>query len=319
MELYQLKTFISVADERNLTRASERLNTSQPAVSAHIKALEEEFGVALFIRSKKGMQLTKEGCLLLPKAREILDSAGDLLNQAKVLQGKPMGNARIAVSSNSPHLGIMDFLGVMMAEYPGIDLHLVQSISYGVPAKLLKHECDAGFFIGHNPVAEIMTFRLCTVNLVIAGPAHMKEQIERSDLEGITRLPWVWQTACGLFHQFENEMFCDGCFKPAKSIIAEDEATMKALIIAGAGLGLMLEAEAIDMKKEGKIAIWTKEKLCADLSFVFLEKRRADPMIQAMVSSLQKVWQTVQNKSLGAGKSGGSPLNYSTVKLKSEV
>ena len=298
MELYQLKTFITVAAEENLTRASERLYTSQPAVSAHIKALEEELGVALFIRSKKGMQLTKEGQLLLPKALEILDSAGDLLNQARRLQGKPMGNTRIAVSSNSPHLGIMDFLGVMMKEYPGIDLHLLQSISYGVPTNLLKGECDAGFFIGNNPVAEIKALRLGTVNVVIAGPAQMQQQIKHSDLDEISRLPWIWQTACGLFHQFGNEMFCDECFKASRSIIAEDEATMKSLIIAGAGLGLMLEAEADEMEKEGKITIWPKEKICAEFSFVFLEKRKTDPLIQAMVNSLHKVWKVDQVEGL---------------------
>ena len=45
MELYHLKTFITVAEEGHLTRAAQRLNTSQPAVSAHIKNLEEELGI----------------------------------------------------------------------------------------------------------------------------------------------------------------------------------------------------------------------------------------------------------------------------------
>ncbi|MES9912641.1 MAG: LysR family transcriptional regulator, partial [Candidatus Sedimenticola sp. 4PFRAG1] len=54
MELYQLKTFVKVADEGHLTRAAEQLFTSQPAISAHIKALEEELGVVLFQRTPKG-------------------------------------------------------------------------------------------------------------------------------------------------------------------------------------------------------------------------------------------------------------------------
>lgn len=51
MELYQLNTFVVVAEEKHLTRASVRLNSSQPTVSAHIKALEEELETRLFIRT----------------------------------------------------------------------------------------------------------------------------------------------------------------------------------------------------------------------------------------------------------------------------
>ena len=61
MELYQLRTFLAIADEANLTRAAERVHTSAPAVSAQLKALEEELGVRLFERTPKGMVLTPAG------------------------------------------------------------------------------------------------------------------------------------------------------------------------------------------------------------------------------------------------------------------
>ncbi len=53
MELYQLRTFVAVAEAQNLTRAAQRLNASGPAVSAQIKALEEELGVDLFARTAR--------------------------------------------------------------------------------------------------------------------------------------------------------------------------------------------------------------------------------------------------------------------------
>ena len=54
MEIHHLKTFVTVADEGHLTRAADRLHTSQPSVSAHIKALEEELGLILFLRTPQG-------------------------------------------------------------------------------------------------------------------------------------------------------------------------------------------------------------------------------------------------------------------------
>jgi DNA-binding transcriptional LysR family regulator len=61
MELYQLRTFVTVAEEGHLTRAAERLHLSQPAVSGQIKALEQELEVRLFDRSVSGMELTASG------------------------------------------------------------------------------------------------------------------------------------------------------------------------------------------------------------------------------------------------------------------
>lgn len=59
LELY--KIFVFVAKEENITKASEKLNISQPAVTKHIKNLEEQLGVSLFKRNKYGMELTKKG------------------------------------------------------------------------------------------------------------------------------------------------------------------------------------------------------------------------------------------------------------------
>ena len=68
MELYQLRTFAAVAELGHLTRAAERLHVSQPAVSAQIRALEDELGTPLFERGPSGMTLTTAG-LEAPAAR----------------------------------------------------------------------------------------------------------------------------------------------------------------------------------------------------------------------------------------------------------
>lgn len=67
MELYQLKSFLAIVREQNLTRAADALNLSQSALSSQIKALEEELGLRLFKRSSRGMTLTHQGEALLPR------------------------------------------------------------------------------------------------------------------------------------------------------------------------------------------------------------------------------------------------------------
>ncbi|MEM7394971.1 MAG: LysR family transcriptional regulator, partial [Verrucomicrobiota bacterium] len=59
MELRHLRYFVMAAEEKNISRASERLNISQPAVSRQIMDLEEEFGVPLFERLRDGLELTE--------------------------------------------------------------------------------------------------------------------------------------------------------------------------------------------------------------------------------------------------------------------
>ncbi len=73
MDSRQLKYFVAVAEERNISRAAARLNLSQPPLTRHIQSLEEELGVLLFKRTTWGVELTEAGEALLIHARNIQD------------------------------------------------------------------------------------------------------------------------------------------------------------------------------------------------------------------------------------------------------
>jgi molybdenum-dependent DNA-binding transcriptional regulator ModE len=94
MELYQLKTFVAIAKEGSLTRAAERVFTSAPAVSAQLKALEDELGVKLFDRTPRGMVPTEAGHSLLDEAERTLASAMRMRSAAEQLRGAAQGVVR---------------------------------------------------------------------------------------------------------------------------------------------------------------------------------------------------------------------------------
>lgn len=73
MDFRSLSYFMTVAQELNFTRAAEKLNMSQPPLSNSIKNLEEDLGVQLFIRSKRGLTLTEAGILLMRRSTQVLD------------------------------------------------------------------------------------------------------------------------------------------------------------------------------------------------------------------------------------------------------
>ena len=75
MDLRNLRYFVTVAEELNITRAAEKLHMSQPPLSAQMKSLEEELDTVLFVRGKRHLKLTESGQLLYRRAKEILSLA----------------------------------------------------------------------------------------------------------------------------------------------------------------------------------------------------------------------------------------------------
>ena len=105
MELRQLTYFVAIAEERNFTRAAERIPIAQPAISQQIRRLEAELGEPLFLRDRRGIQLTPAGQALLPHARSALPAAVGGRDAVAALSGLLTGRLTIG-SSRSARSGI---------------------------------------------------------------------------------------------------------------------------------------------------------------------------------------------------------------------
>src|SRR5947208_12826583 len=90
VELRHLRYFVTAAEELNISRASARLRVSQPAVSRQIHDLEEELGVALFMREKSRLSLTQAGESYLAHARDILRKSGEAAAHMNSFRTQPV-------------------------------------------------------------------------------------------------------------------------------------------------------------------------------------------------------------------------------------
>jgi len=82
MDFRHLRAFIAVAEESSVTKAAARLHISQPPLSRHIRQLEEELGITLFVRHRQGVRLTEAGAGLLEKAKVLATAASDFYESA---------------------------------------------------------------------------------------------------------------------------------------------------------------------------------------------------------------------------------------------
>jgi DNA-binding transcriptional LysR family regulator len=128
------------------------MNTSQPAVSAHIKALKKELGLPLFNRSPRGMGLTRHGLALKADGMRILEAGNRFLNHAKELKNDLSGDLTIGLNSDPEFLRTRDFLAWMNPKYPGIQFKITQSISGSILREIKAETLDAGYFLGKNTV-----------------------------------------------------------------------------------------------------------------------------------------------------------------------
>lgn len=99
-EAQNYEAFCLVADEGSFTKAAERMVYSQSAVSRMVADLERECGIALFERSRAGVQITAAGTALLPAARAVVSTHRDFASRADELRGLSSGLIRIGTFSS---------------------------------------------------------------------------------------------------------------------------------------------------------------------------------------------------------------------------
>lgn len=285
MELYQLKAFVQVAQEGNLSRAAVKLFTSQPAVSAQIKALEETLGVLLFERTPKGMRLTQQGQVLRLEAEKALAAAQGILLRAQSLRGELEGRLHLGTISDPMVLRLAELLSRLVARHPRLDIRLAQGHSGTVAEGVLSGELDAAYVIGEVE-ARLENIVLTQVRLVVAIPTCLIPVGEDLSWAQLCCHPWIGVP--------ENCSFRRMGQAPESFVVtAEQEQTMGQLITAGMGLCLLREDQARGLERQGLVHIWPEASVDTRMSLVYRAERHAEPRIAALLAFVREVWQLV--------------------------
>ena len=294
IELYQLKTFLAVAEAGHLTRAAEALHLSQPAVSNHIKALEEGLGLKLFERGPAGMKLTAAGTRLLGEVRAVRGAVERLQQVAGSLRGEISGNLRIGTVSDPGFIRIGELLNTLLRNHPMLHLQL----SFAVSGEALEHVrqgvLDGSFYFGDLYDRQVDGIELARMRYRVVAPAGWRDRIAGAGWTEIVQLPWILAPAVSTHRQMLHKLFDRHGVEPTEVVEADQEALIESLVLSGVGLSLMLEHVALDREEAGEICIWDGagkgDELTSTLRFIRLADRVNDPMMKAVDAALHEVW-----------------------------
>lgn len=295
MDLIQLRAFIVVAREGNLTRAAEHLHVTQPAVSLQIKALQNSLELQLFTRIPSGMVLTDAGAKLLPLAERTLASVDEFKQSAGALHtgaaGTLTGSLAIGTILDPEFTRLGAFLKQLVETCPQLSTQLRHNMSGDVLLKIEEGTLDVGYYLG-TPPRQFHCQTLTPFIYNVVAPRGWKSRISGRDWRALARLPWIWTPPQSAHNRLLSKTFAQCKTSPHKVALVDQESSMLDLVKSGVGLSLMRESTALREAQAHGLTIADAVSLPSELSFITLKRRRNEPVIAAVFAILTALWAT---------------------------
>jgi DNA-binding transcriptional LysR family regulator len=288
MDLNHLRSFVTVAKFGHLTRAAEALHLSQPALSGHIKALEEELGVTLFERTPSGMTVTPAGGRLLAEAEEIIGAVQHLAHSAQELRGQPTGRIKLGTVLEPTLLRVGDLLVQALERYPEIEVDLHQAMSSEALARVRNGTFDASFYFGDRPEPDLFAVELRDITYRVAIPIAWADEMQGASWDAVAERPWIVAPEPSSHRQLVLRLFGDQ--PPTRIIEADSESVINNLVESGAGASLIRDESGPPTADAARYFIWPDSEVRTQLWLVHCADRESDPLLVALRDVLAAVW-----------------------------
>lgn len=245
MEIQQLRHFVAAAEERHFTRAARREHIVQSGLSASIKALEDELGAALFIRSTRRVELTESGSAFLVEARHVLSAAQTAADAVKAVEGLLRGNLSIGIMQRfASYVDLPAVLGGFHADHPGVQIKLHQAGAAVLMESLRQNRIDIAILALVEKAPEMITAILLERDtpVLVVPPNHplsRKKQVSLSTLSGETFVEFQPDWAA---RELANRAFAAARVQRKISCEVNDIPTLLDLVANGLGIALIPRA-----------------------------------------------------------------------------
>nr|WP_314873891.1 LysR substrate-binding domain-containing protein [uncultured Pseudomonas sp.] len=250
-DLADLRLIAAIASSGSLSKAAATFPVAVSAASNRLRLFEQRSGLTLFNRRADGMQLTPSGRLVLEAARGVLGEANKLQATLHELAGQHRITLHLAASTVTNSTLLPAVLGPFLADYPQVDLQLVEHKSIDVLRVVLAGECEIGVYDGNLINEGVVSLPFRTERLVLLVPAE-HALAERGPLRLVDALDFafVCLPAERAMQRFVEELAMNLAMPLKVRVRAPSFEAIAQLVAQHAGIAIVPQTAAVRAEQE---------------------------------------------------------------------
>lgn len=287
MQIDDIKLMITLAEEKNMRKAAERLFVSQPALSQRLQNLEKQVGSELFIRSQKGLIITASGEIILHYAKKMEETYQTMLEQLQILNSDISGTLKIAVSSVVAQYWLPPVLKRYVSDFPNVQVSLFTGWSSEITNRLYENEVHLAIVRGNqNWYGEKEV--LFSDELLLVDT----QKFELSEYKEIHR-PFIQFKSNSNYYQIIQSWWYEQFNSlPRNEIVVDQIETCKQFVLNGLGFAILPSTVLHDVKDDIliKTPLYTKENTLLTRDTYLLYNRDALKLkqVEGFMQSIRK-------------------------------
>lgn len=233
------RVFYYVATNGSISKAAAELLISQPAVTFQIKTLEEKLGITLFVRSKKGVTLTKEGKVLYAYVKRGIEAFTNGENALTNMRNLDYGIIRIGASTTvSKHI-VMPYLAKFHENYPNIEIKIVNTLTNELIKELRNGNLDILFL--NLPMKESKDLKIKKISdvqdIFVSNKKYYDLTKGSVNLDDLPNYPLIFQKSPSNTREYLDDYLKKNNKKLKPSMEVVSYNLIMDLVIAGFGIG----------------------------------------------------------------------------------
>lgn len=244
LEFRQIRYAVAVARERSFTRAAQRLNISQSAVSEQVRLLEASLGFELFVRTGRGIDVTERGRSFLYEAERIVGEMLGLSETAGRLRGAASETFSVGIGSGMSEFVVQRGIAPFASRHPNVRLDIVITPTRRLYDELYAERLDMGIAVEVDPdrlPAGLQRERIDEIEMVLIVPPDngLADTTGPIDLARLSAEPMIFNELSFGYGEIAMTMFTTLGVRPNVRAVCDNVETIKIMVAAGMGIAIV--------------------------------------------------------------------------------